>query len=331
MPFLAKRSFPIVPLPVDSGSSDFKLTRGMVEAGVLVSVLYSANVTAAGTAVRARSIPIKRILLKDDVGNTLQMWRAADLVSVAQVFEQAAVGGMLVPASAFAIANYTALEAHIPLMFEQYGANIKNRDMTALPTFAFKDPGLTLTIEWGSVFDLFVTGGALAGLITFTANGAVVTQLDYADAQIKNGAALARIMPQSINRYLEVVQAAVATDPLSIDIGNTANIRGIILTQELTSTGEPTNTIINNVSFVEDNTLSVFARVPWASIRADNAKHFGVTMPTGVAVIDFAESGDMKDIYRATQKNKVRLDFSTAAVAGTIRAALLTVGPPKAV
>jgi hypothetical protein len=328
--FPAKRFYPIVPTPVDSGTSNYVITPGMIEDGIVLTVPYSANVTAAGTAVKARSLPVRRVLLKDEQGNTLQMWKAQDLISAAQIFEQAAVGAMLVPPAGFGIANNLNLFAHIPLKFKQYG-NVKNADMTSLPTFAYKGAGLTLTVEWGSVFDLLVTGGALAGTVTFGNVG--VLQIDQADRVIPNGRALASIMPIAVNRYLETVNPAVAST-LPQDIGTIANIRAVMITQELTpaagnTNGEPTNTIVRSVSFVEDNTLNVFASVPWETIQAENAKHYGVTMPTGVAIIDFAEGGDLADIYKATLKNKVRMDYGVAAVAGTIRTHLLTIAAPR--
>lgn len=325
--FQAKRSFPIVPLPVDGGTSEHKLTRGMVMAGVVVSALYSVNVTGAGAAVRSRSIPMRRISLIGDNGKTLQAWRAQDLITLAQVFEQTPAGSLLVPASGFGVANYTNLEAHVPLMFEQPGAWVKNRDATALPSFGYSD--LTLRIEWGSVTDLLT--GTPTGAITFTAQGATVTQLDYADLPIAGGAQAVKIyrsMPVAVNRYAEMVQGAVANSAAEIDLGTTADIRAIILTSELTSTGEPTNTIVNKVSLQEDNANYVFSSVPWTSIRADNAKAFGQTMPTGVAVIDFADDGDMFHIYRASRKSKVKVLLDTAAIAGTVRAAVLTIEPP---
>lgn len=325
--FKAKRTFPIVPAPVEGGTSEFRITPGMVQAGVVISVLYSTNVTGAGAAVRAYSLPIRRISLIGDNGKTLQSWKATDLIRVAQIWEQTPIGALLTPAAAAAVANYTGLEAHVPLMFEQ--PRSPNGDSTALPTFGYAN--LTLRIEWGTVADLFTNGGTLAGTVTFTANGATVTQLDYADLVIPNGLALVRSMPVSVGRYAaEMIQAAAANPAAEIDLGTTANIRAIMIVSELTSTGEPTNTIVNKVTLQEDNTNNVFSAVPWASIRADNGKHFGLTLPTGVAVIDFAEDGviDLNAIYRATQKSKVKLLLDTAAVAGTVRAALLTIEPP---
>jgi hypothetical protein len=325
MPWISPRSYPIVPLPVDGGSSDFVLNKGMIEAGVVVSVKYSVNVTTAGTAVRARAIPIRRILLKGDNGVTLQAWKAVDLLAIAQVFDQAATGALVVPPSGFAIANYTLCEAHIPLSFEQRGEHIENGDKYAIPTWAYNT--VTLTIEWGSVTDLLV--GAPVGLVTFTPAGAVVTQEGYGGVVISDGRSVAAQMPVSAARYYEFANPAVANLTAELmDIGNTTNVRGLLITCEA-ATGEPTNGLLDTVSLVENGNLSVVSAIPWASLRARNARTYGVAMPTGVAIIDFADDGDLEHLYLASMKNKVKLIGSTLAVAGTIRTEVLGVLPPK--
>lgn len=340
MSYPALRSFPVAPTPTDGGTSIVKLTRGMVQQGIVLSVPYSVNVTGAGAAVRTYSMPIRRITL---VGSgrsggdvTLQSWLAPDLIRLAQIFEQTPIGGLLVPASAAAIANYTALEAHVPLSFEQ--SLVKNGDKFALPTFGYTD--LTLTIEWGTVSNLFTTGGALAGTITFTPKsstspGVTVTQADYAGLNIRTAeqaAAVARAMPRSIGRYADNTQTAAANTEFAVDLGSPPpqNIRAIMLVAELTSTGEPTNTLVNTVSVKEDNTNFVHTSVPWSTLRARNARRFGVTMPVGVAVMDFAEDGDadIAKIYQAVTRSNVKIVADTAAVAATLRAVVLGIAPP---
>lgn len=323
--FLAKRTYSSwSTAPVSLGTSDMKLTRGMVDNGLVLSVLYSTNVTGAGAAVRTRSLPIKRVSLIGDNGKTIQSIKGVDLVSKAIIFDASQVGQLLIPASAATVANYTGLEAHVPIYFAQ--PHSSNGFLTALPTYAYQD--LTLRVEWGDVFSLFTDGGTLAGTVTFTANGSTVTQLEYGDLSVPNAANLARTLRLSVDRYIELVQGAVASTQLEMKLGVTSDIRAIMITSELTSTGEPTDTIVNSLTFKENNTVDVFSNTPWGTLRADNTKVFGIAMPTGVRVIDFAEDGDVSAPYRATRKDAVSLFFNTAAIAGTIRAHLLTIEPP---
>lgn len=312
--------------PVDNGTSQMKITRGMIERGLLLSVLYSVNVTGAGAAVRYRSLPIKRITLYGTDNKAIKVWKPADLVNMAIIFEQTPSGSLIVPASAAAIANYTNLEAHVPLFFSHPHA--AEGDLLALATFMFQE--LTLEVQWGTVSELFTTGGALAGAITFTANGQTVTQIGIAGLGLNatTGQLAARaLLGLGVDRYVEVANPAVAQTDLELKIGNTANLRAIILTSELTSTGEPTDTIINSLRFTENNTVNVNNNVPWKSLKAENARLFGLSAPTGVAVLDFAEDGDIRRIYPAKAKDAVAMYFNTAAIAGNIRAALLTVEP----
>lgn len=338
MPFTSRRTFLVNPLPVDSGVSVYPLTRGMIERGLVISAPYSLAVTTSGTAVRAIAIPIRRVSLVTDNGKYLQSWRARDLVRIAQVFQQAPLAGMVTPPSNYTSGGspYTGI-CHVPLFFQQ--PRSISRD-TSLPTWAYTT--LNLVIEWGSVQDLLVDGNSnLAGTITFTGpsggvGGVVVTQLDEADVRLTPAKAAAFVSSQAVNvgRYNELVQAAAANPAGLIDLGTTADIRAILITSELAAVGggtqgEPTDTIVNAVSLRENNTAYPIKTVPWATIAGDNAKEFGVTMPTGVRVIDFAEDGDFLNVYRASRMQNVNLELNTAAVAGTVRAALLTIEPPK--
>lgn len=307
--------------PADGGVSEMKLTPGMILSGLMLSVLYSVNVTTAGAAVRTRSLPIKRVSLIGDNGKYIHSIKGVDLITKALIFEQTPVGALLVPASGFAIANYTALEAHVPIFFRQPHAD--NGDKTSLPTYAYQN--LTLRVEWGSVTDLLT--GTPVGPITFTANGQTVTQIGAAGLGLDamRGAAIARILKLSVDRYVEVTQGAVAATDLELKIGNTSDVRAMLLTSELTSTGEPTDTIVNSLRLTENNSVNVYASVPWKTLKAENARVFGLTMPTGVALIDFAEDRDIDNIYPASLKDAVSMFFNTAAVAGTIRAHLMTI------
>lgn len=322
--FPARRSFPIVPLPVDGGTSDYKVTRGMIQAGIVITGNYSVNVTTAGAAVRTYAMPIRRVILKDGAGVAIHTWRARDLVALTQIVEQQPIGSQITPPSGFAIANYANLAFYVTLMFEQFKSDVG--DMTALPTFADQYQDMLLTIEWGSVTDILT--GTPVGPVTFTS--AFATQLDYADAIIPDRRKLIQTMPVSFTQYKEYQQAAaVAAQDLDIELDRSANYRAMMIVTE-DANGEPTNGLIDKVTLYEDNSLGVYNKVPWATLRSNNGRHFGLTMPTGYAILDFGEDGHIgiNEIYRATQKNKVTVRLDTLALIGTVRVVGLQIKPP---
>lgn len=317
--------------PVDGGISDMRITPGMLETGLLLSVLYSVNVTGAGAAVRVRSLPIKRVSLIADGGKYLYSIKGVDLVSKALIFEQTPVGALLVPAAAATATNKTGLEAHVPIHFQQPHAG--NGFLTVLPTYAYQN--LTLRVEWGTVTELFTNGGTLAGAITFTAGGQTVTQLDVDDLPIPDPLGLARTLRKTVDRYVEVTQGAAAATDLELKLSSTpggADFRAIVITAEDqtagATNGEPSDALINSLRLTVNNSVNLFQSVPWKSIRADNAKIFGLTMPTGVAVIDFAEDGDIVKSFPASKRDSVSLFLNTAATAANFRAHLMTLEAP---
>ena len=312
----AKRSYPIAFL--ENGTTEAKITRGLLMLGLMLSVVYSANVTGAGTAVRAISLPIKRVTVIGDNGRVLHSIKAADAVNKARIYEQTALANLLSPIPSAAIANTAGNEANVPILFAQPFA--ANGTLTALPSFAYDD--LTLRVEWGSVAELMT--GAPTGVVSAVAGAATFTQLEAAGAVIANPRALARTLGVSVDRYKEQAVAAVALSELTVSIPVTADLRAILITTE-DATGEQVNTILDKVTLLENNTTRVYSSVPQKTLRSDNAKVFGVAMPPGVSVIEFAEDRDITNIYSATRKDNVDLVFSTLAVAGTIRMHFITI------
>lgn len=310
--------------PVDGGTSEMQLTRGALMHGLMLSIIgYTFNVTVAGLAVRTRSVPVKEVSIIGPDNDVLFSAKGVDLIAKALIFEQTPAGALLTPAPGFAIANYTGLEAHIPIHFQQPHAG--NGVLSSLPSWAFK--ALTLRVKWGQATDLLT--GAPTGTITFPTNSCTVTQLEAGGVSFGTPAqarAYARSRLLSVDRFTEVQQAAVAATELELKIGNTSDIRAIMITAE-GSNGEPIDTVINSVTLKENNRVSVYAGMPWKALKADNAKIFGLVMPTGVGVIDFAEDGDISDIYRGRMKDSVSLFFNTNAVAANIRAHLMTLAP----
>lgn len=317
MPFTAKRTFPFT--FVENGVFEAKITKGMIESGILLSGVYNSVVTGAATSIRALAHPIKRILVIAD-NKYVKVIKGADLVTIPRVFEQTALAALIVPPSAVGVATYPNCEFNLPVFFCQPGIRDKDgRDSTDLPTWAYGD--ITLRVEMGSHADLFVGG---AGSVNIPVGSMTFTQLDVADLTIVDPNATVRSLKLHVERYIELPVAAAALAALKLEIGNTSDIRAIVITQE-DANGEPTNGIINTVTLKENNTTEIISGVPWRTIRTDNARLYGVTMPTGVAVLEFADDGDVRDIYRGSQKSKVDLFFNTNAVAGNIRAHLLTI------
>lgn len=315
----AKRSFPIA--FIENGVTEAKLTRGMVMFGLVLSVVYSVTLTGAATSVRALALPIKRLSLIGDNGKVLHSIVPADAITKARLYEQTPLAALLTPPTVTTTGTQSG-EAHLPLFFKQAFAD--NGDLTSLPTFAYDD--LTLRVEWGSVAELFVGG---VGSVAVTVGNSTFTQLDAADFPMPDPIALARSLGVSVDRYKQAAATGVANREFPISVPVTADIRAIILTTE-DANGEPTNAILNTVTLLENNSVRVYSNVPAKTLRADNAKIYGGTMPTGVCVIEFAEDGDISDIYAATKKDTVDLLLDVAAVAGNIRAHFVTIEHPKA-
>ena len=311
--------------PASGRTSTMKLTPGLVLQGFVLSVFYTVNVTGAGLAVRTRSVPIRRIALK--AGNKyIKIIKAVDALTYAQLVAGNAMGAMVVPANGAAVAFYGGLEAHIPIYFCEPFA--ENGDLTAMPSWAYQD--LIVEVEWGDVTDLFTDGGTLAGAIAF--DGAAlsgIAQLEVANLNVGNGVSFAKAAQVSVERYVEAQQGAVANLELELPLLNGPRqidrIRSIQITQELTSNGEPTASIIKSVSLKENNSTLLYTKVPRQTLVEENVRIYRQS-PAGpggaVLMIEFAEDKNIASVYNAADKRALSLVLETAAVAGNIRAAM---------
>lgn len=307
----------------ENDSTELKLPRNFVERNGVVSVRYTDTLSVAATSVRARGAPIKRILLVADGGRVLHAIKVQDAVRKAEIFDQTALGNIVAPPSGTGTGAQVGT-IDVPIYFTQPFAD--NGELTALPAYAYDD--LILRIEWGGHGDVYVGGTGVvtvaAGDATFTLNGAD----NIGDARAL--ASLPTRLGTSVDRYKETANSTANTE-LSFEVPTSADIRAIMIVTE-DANGEPVNTVLNRLTLLENNTLRKYNSVPARVLRAENARAFGVSMPTGTYVIDFAEDRDIApgSIYQATMKDTVSLVLDVAAVANaTIRAHFITIEPPK--
>lgn len=324
---LARRSFVNwKTAPAAGGVSEMDINRGQLEDGFILHVPYSTTLTGAGSGVREISVPVRAITVYAD-GKVLKSINVRDAINAARILEQVPLASLVVAASAATVATYNSLSCAIPIRFRT--PRTRNGLLTALPTWMHQT--ITVRVEWGTVADLFTDGGTLAGTITFGSTTATpsITQLDAADFPeplIFPGGPqeYGRSLLRSVERNVSVAQGAAANAALELDLGTLADVGRIIVTSELTSTGEA-GTFINFLSLKENKSSFVYENVRFAALRADNARVYGVTMPSACVILDFLENGDIADRYRAASKSDVRLIFDTGATAGTIRAHLMTI------
>lgn len=303
---------------VENGQTDVSLTRGMLMTGLMLSVLYAVTLTSAATSIRANAVPIKSIQVLGDNNKVFHTIVPTDAVNKARIFEQTPLAAIIAPPTVTTTGTQNA-EAHIPLFFRQPGINLVNAALTDLPSWAFDN--LTLRINWGSVNEVFV--GGVGSVAAPTGNCAVI-QNQLAGIAIPNPAQYARALGLSVDRYKPVAAPAAAQTEFSIPLALTADIRALLITSE-DANGELTNGIINSFTLKEDSTTVLFGALPWKSVRVDNAKRYGVTMPPGVAVLDWADDGDITDIYNHNGRRNLDLILNVTANAGTIRVLTMSI------
>lgn len=306
---------------VENGVTEVKLDRGMLEKTLWLVGLFTATVTGAATAVRTHGSPIKRILLLAEGGEVLHSIHPRDAIKKAQIYEQTPLAALVTVPSGTAVAAYQC-RFNIPIFLAQPFAGAVGL-MTALPTWIYDE--ITLRVEWGSHAEVFVGG---AGTVAAPVGNVAVVQ----DAAINYGDTdpftLARSLGVSVDRFKEQASNGASSDYV-VELPRTADLRAIMVTAE-DANGQPSDAAITELTLLENNTHRVHSRVPYHALRADNAKTFGLEMPAGTAVIEFAEDQDITEIYVATSKDALDLVLGINAGAFTVRAHTVAIKPARA-
>lgn len=294
---------------------EVKLAKGFLETGLILSGAYTSTIGTGATAVRSYAMPIKNVSIIGNNGKVIQSWKPPDIVRESEVYEQAAKTAMLTVPAGFGPAAHAG-EFNLFIPFASLFALESNA--TALPTWIYDE--LILRVEWGSAAEIFVG--------PFITPSTVMDSLDVIQVGIQDDfSALGdpfiwgRQLPRHLVGYKEAASVAVADGEFTIELPRTADMRSIFLIS-LDSDGEPIDTLVKNVTLKIDNTIEQLSKVVQRSLRADNAKLFGVAMPTGLQVLEFAEDKDIipPNILEATRMTALDLVIDKAAVAGTIRA-----------
>jgi hypothetical protein len=301
---------------VENATTEVKLAKGFLETGIILSGNYIATLTTGATAVREYAVPIKSISLIGDGGKTIAAVKPADLIAEALIYEQAPLSAILTKPAAFGIAAHPGSFA-IRLSFEE--PNASHGDVTMLPTWMYDE--LTLRVEWGSVAEVFVLGAGVGSVAMAVAPSVVQDGVEDDFSGLGDPFAWGARLLRALRSYKEAVVTAVADTEHTIELPRTADYRSIVIVTE-DANGEPVATILNKVTLLVNNNQRQLSKVPAAALRQDNATLFGVPMPTGYHVVEFAEDGDIipPAILPARQFTALDLVLDKAAVAGKIRA-----------
>jgi len=293
---------------------EVRLQKSFLEQGLVIRGNYTATVTADATTVRAIPVPIVSISIVADGGKVLHSYRPGDMVREQLIYEQTGfVDQIIVPAGVTAAGGPYTGQFALQLPFQTPFAN--EGDATNLPTWIYDE--LILRVEWGNHAQLFVGG---TGSVAMDSLEVVQSGLQGDFSQLGNPHEWGRRLLRKNTQFKEVASAAGADAAFVIEIPRTADIRSLMIITE-DANGEPVDTIGNAFTLEVDNTLRQFSNVSRQSLKAENAKVFGVSMPAGVVVMEFAEDKDIipPEILQARKMTNLNLIIDKAAVAGTIR------------
>jgi hypothetical protein len=297
----------------ENATTEVRIPKGLLLQGLVLSGSYTDTLSVAATSAKTRGVPIKNVSIIADGGKVLMSARPQDLIREAEIFEQTALAAIAAPPTAVAIGAQTGT-FDIPLFFAEPFAN--DGMVSALPTWLYDE--IVLRVDWGGHSQLYVGG---TGVVSIAAGQSIqLTGLGVQDDFNKLGDPYVwgRRLSRALRSYKEVAAPGAANTQFTIELPRTADVRSLVIVAE-DANGVPVDTIINSATLELDNSVRLYNQVPYRMLRAENAKVFGVAMPPGVAILEFAEDRDISDILQATKLSALNLILDVNNPAGTIR------------
>lgn len=296
----------------------FEIPRALLYRGLTLDLTYTDTLSVAATTVKTFGVPIEKIEVVADNGNTLHSVRPTDLVREQMTEAGTPLAHMLVPPTVVTATANTG-SAEIPIKFTL--DNVPDGEDFMLPGWQFEQ--VQVLVYFTNTHANIYTGGT--GVVTVQrCTLAYEAVSDVPQAQL---AAVASRTELLLRSYKERVQAAAADTEFTIELPTSADIERIYIVTE-DANRDPVATILNDVSLVQDGTVRRLDRVNAATLRTIGAERLQTTLPTGWHVIDFTKlAKTIKAALPATQFNSLDLVLNVAAVAGYVRAYIVRKAP----
>lgn len=304
----------------ENESREVRVPRGYLLLGLVLAGDYTDTVSADATAVRAYASPIKSIEVITDGGTVAHSIKPSDLVRENLLLDQTPIAAQLtVPAAVTAGARTGSFV--FSLNFAE--AFAENGVQTALPSWIYDE--VILRINWGGHAQVMRGGAGVVTMQNVSLTGSAGEEDLNAPGDPK---VWGRQMRKSGRSYKEVAAPAVAQSEFTIDVPRDADLRSIMIVAE-DANGDASDAIVTHASLEIDNHRRQFNKVPWGVVRMENAKVYGVQVPAGTAVLEFAEDRDLADLLEAERMSALTLILGTSATAGTIRAVFKKIRTPR--
>lgn len=300
----------------EGATQEIKLPKGYLEQGLVFEGSYTHNPTTDGTAVREFPTFIERISVIGDGGRMLHDVRPRDLMREAMIYEQMPKTEMVSgPSTVTAAGGAKTGRFTFPLQFREPFADKGDAgELLALPSWMYDE--ITIRVTYGNR-DSIVRGGT--GTLSDVAFSVTAVGIQDDWSQLGDPRVWGAAFRRNLRSFRSVALDASAETERTIELPRTAPFRSIVVITE-DADGEGADTLLNELTLELNNNIRQFSRVPYRTLRMENARVFGVSLPPGVAVIEFAEDADIGDgsIFEAQLLTAANLILNRAAVAGTL-------------
>lgn len=171
-------------------------------------------------------------------------------------------------------------------------------ELTMLPSWGYKRSGLQLEVEWGDVSNL--SDGAGDGTETLTVSPVLVERFARTESLTQAQRQAGSYLQVVRERRTYSVVAAEDAARFELPTGTRRGISRVIIgtTEDDGSGWVPSDAVIERLGVVADEEVSISRELPWSYLRdmAEEDYDLQGELPSGRAIIDFAEDGNLGQI-----------------------------------
>jgi hypothetical protein len=313
---------------------EFTMDRGYLEDSVTIGYRGTMQVNGAGVAVKPQGTLVRSVEIRDTNGDLMHAVSGSDLITESLILEQAQLASLLTVPTGAGVATYT-VSGHVTINFKSLFAD--NGHLTRLPTWMYPR-ALKVRVIWGDVTDL-LTGTPTANLYTITpyvqANGVALKPDEYVVGR-------QRVDPQTYGAFLGRMYRGVidvvpkgAGQVDNVLLPDTRDIRAVIAVAMTLNNAADTldnpasynDALISTLGVWVNGTTPIIGDVDYQQHRALSSIIYGVGMPSGRAILDFAEDRDITRILEAPKFNTSHVRIKYGSVVNALdRVRLIVLG-----
>lgn len=304
-------------------SSDYRLPIGQPHTKLYLKFAGTVTPTVGGLTVRPRGLPIRKITIITDGGNTVHTYRGRDLLQLAEMMLRTPLSLLYTAPAGSTNATPYGFSGVLPIpLSEPFVEDPIVTQRTAFPSFAYRTEAI-VRVDWGDATEMF-SGGATGTLTGASTRLMVRSDVNYDAAEAADPNFASKFL-QTYASFQEV--PIVAGNTITVDLPKTEDTRNLFFFTE-----DANGNFADGITTlrIEENGLTPrVSDLDGFTMQAEVCEIFQASRPPGLIIAEFCPDGDLSKLLESTKLATFQAKI-TPSISGTLRILSRRIGPVRA-